>query len=62
MSEGVSTTVLRVALPAGLLAGLLWDIHPLYTFATGALLSFAAMAMLRVIHPIVTVANCLFKS
>lgn len=34
------------ALPAGLLAGLLWDINPLYTFATGALLSFAAMAML----------------
>lgn len=34
------------ALPAGLLAGLLWDINPLYTFATGALLSFAALLML----------------
>jgi len=36
------------ALPAGLLAGWLWDIDPLYTFATGALLSFAAVAMLIV--------------
>jgi MFS family permease len=36
------------ALPAGLLAGLLWDANPLYTFGAGALLSFAAVAMLTV--------------
>jgi MFS family permease len=34
------------ALPAGLLAGLLWDANPLYTFSAGALLSFIAMMML----------------
>lgn len=34
------------ALPAGLLAGVLWDIDPLYTFAAGTLLSFIALLML----------------
>jgi MFS family permease len=34
------------ALPAGLLAGLLWDLNPLYTFSAGALLSLTASAML----------------
>lgn len=35
------------ALPAGLLAGALWDMAPLYTFAAGALLSLGALLMLR---------------
>lgn len=34
------------ALPAGLVAGALWDMHQLYTFGVGALLSFIALLML----------------
>jgi MFS family permease len=34
------------ALPAGLVAGLLWDIDPLYTFGAGGVLSFIALMML----------------
>lgn len=34
------------ALPAGLLAGLLWDLNPLYTFGAGALLSCVALLLL----------------
>ena len=43
------------ALPAGLLAGLLWELDPNYTFAAGALLSATALVMLAVLlkadHP-----------
>jgi hypothetical protein len=39
-------TTSLAALPAGLLAGLLWDLEPLYTFAAGALLSAAALVLL----------------
>ncbi len=34
------------ALPAGLLAGLLWELEPAYTFGAGALLSATSLAML----------------
>lgn len=34
------------ALPAGVLAGVLWDIDPLYTFVLGALLSLTALLFL----------------
>lgn len=34
------------ALPAGLIAGLLWDVNPSYTFSFGALLAAAAVIML----------------
>ncbi|MGD8566832.1 MAG: MFS transporter [Gammaproteobacteria bacterium] len=34
------------ALPAGLIAGLLWDLNPIYTFAFGALLAVAAVIVL----------------
>ncbi|MGA7800117.1 MAG: MFS transporter [Gammaproteobacteria bacterium] len=36
------------ALPSGLLAGALWDLHPAYTFLYGAVLSGAAMVLLKV--------------
>lgn len=39
-------TTSLAALPAGLLAGILWDLDPAYTFAAGALLSAIAVAML----------------
>ncbi|MCW8840784.1 MAG: MFS transporter [Gammaproteobacteria bacterium] len=39
-------TVSLAALPAGLLAGLLWDAEPLYTFIAGALLSAVALLLL----------------
>lgn len=39
-------TTSLAALPAGLLAGLLWDLDPAYTFIAGALLSVTAVAML----------------
>ncbi len=39
-------TTSLAALPAGLLAGLLWDLNPNYTFAAGALLSALALTML----------------
>ena len=39
-------TTSLAALPAGLLAGLLWDLDPAYTFGAGALLSISALAML----------------
>lgn len=39
-------TTSLAALPAGLLAGLLWDLDPTYTFVAGALLSATALAML----------------
>jgi MFS family permease len=39
-------TTSLAALPAGLLAGLLWDQSPLYTFAAGAVLSVIAVIML----------------
>ncbi|HEY9148768.1 MAG TPA: MFS transporter [Gammaproteobacteria bacterium] len=39
-------TISLAALPAGLLAGLLWDASPLYTFITGALLSALALLLL----------------
>jgi MFS family permease len=41
------------ALPAGLVAGALWDVDPLYTFGVGALLSFVALLMLlrMPVHP-----------
>ncbi len=37
------------ALPAGLLAGLLWELDPDYTFVAGALLSALAMGMLAML-------------
>jgi MFS family permease len=36
------------ALPAGLIAGLLWDLNPVYTFSFGALLATAAVIMLLI--------------
>jgi MFS family permease len=39
-------TTSLAALPAGLLAGLLWDMDPLYTFGAGALLSATALVLL----------------
>ncbi len=39
-------TTSLAALPAGLLAGLLWDLDPRYTFTSGALLSAMALVML----------------
>ncbi len=39
-------TTSLAALPAGLLAGLLWDLDPTYTFVAGALLSATALVML----------------
>ena len=39
-------TISLAALPAGLIAGLLWDRDPVYTFGAGALLSATALAML----------------
>lgn len=39
-------TTSLAALPAGLLAGLLWDLDPAYTFTAGALLSALAFIML----------------
>lgn len=44
-------TTSLAALPAGLLAGLLWDLDPRWTFVYGAVTAAAAIAVLRRVPP-----------